>query len=316
MFGRLFGAPGQKVAAAPPRVDAGSRIYAVGDIHGRLDLLREIDARIQDDAARAPASRNIVVYLGDYIDRGEHSREVIDWLIDSPLPAFERVLLLGNHEDSLLQFLGDVQIGPAWLAYGGVATLLSYGVDPPATNRELVRAQEELRSRLPAGHLAFMRRLQLCHVEGDYYFVHAGIRPGVALAAQVPQDMLWIREEFLASRQDFGKIVVPGHAWCFRTRRGHSSRHERGGPGWNAAAKRELCPLRRADDLRSGTDMLVRHRALPADAAGGARLFLPRMPQGPGGTTRGSAAARVIRPSRKKARTGPIPLSSIVPRSS
>ncbi len=89
--------------------------------------------------------------------------------------------------------------------------MLSYGIDPPAPDRELIRAQTELRARLPARHLAFMRRLKLSHVEGDYYFVHAGIRPGVALTAQAAQDLLWIRDEFLASRQDFGKIVVHGH---------------------------------------------------------------------------------------------------------
>jgi serine/threonine protein phosphatase 1 len=211
MFRNFFAAQRPKAVPPPPRIAAGRRIYAIGDIHGRVDLLREIDTRVQDDAARAPAERNTVIYLGDYIDRGAHSREVIDWLIDNPLPAFERVLLLGNHEDSLLQFLGDVQIGPSWLAYGGAATLLSYGIEPPTTDRELTRAQQELRDRLPSAHLAFMRSLKLCHAEGDYYFVHAGVRPGVALAAQAPQDMLWIRNEFLASREDFGKVVVHGH---------------------------------------------------------------------------------------------------------
>jgi len=211
MFGKFLGRRAPQAEIVLPRIADGSRLYAVGDIHGRLDLLREIDGRIRDDAAAAQAARNAVIYLGDYIDRGDQSREVVDWLIDNPLPGFERILLLGNHEESLLQFLTDVQIGPAWLAYGGGATLLSYGVKPPATDREFVRAQEELRGKLPARHLAFMRGLSLCHVEGDYYFVHAGIRPGVPLDAQRQEDMLWIRDEFLSSRQDFGKIVVHGH---------------------------------------------------------------------------------------------------------
>jgi serine/threonine protein phosphatase 1 len=211
MFDKFFGRRAQKAEIVLPRVADGTRLYAVGDIHGRLDLLREIDGRIRDDAAAARSARNTVIYLGDYIDRGDQSREVVDWLIDKPLPGFERVLLLGNHEDSLLQFLTDVQIGPAWLAYGGAATLLSYGVKPPSTDREFVRVQEELRDRLPSRHLAFMRGLALCHVEGDYYFVHAGIRPGVPLDLQKQEDMLWIRDEFLLSRQDFGKIVVHGH---------------------------------------------------------------------------------------------------------
>lgn len=211
MFNKFFGRQAHKAEVVPPKIADGTRLYAVGDIHGRLDLLCEIDGRIRDDAAAAQAARNTVVYLGDYIDRGDHSREVIDWLIDHPPRGFERVLLLGNHEDSLMQFLTDVQIGPAWLAYGGAATLHSYGIKPPTTDRDFVRVQGGLRDKLPPRHLSFMRDLALCHVEGDYFFVHAGIRPGVPLDAQRQEDMLWIRDEFLFSREDFGKIVVHGH---------------------------------------------------------------------------------------------------------
>jgi serine/threonine protein phosphatase 1 len=194
-------------AAVPP----GTRAYAIGDVHGRVDLLRALHQLIRDDAAARRASRNLVVYLGDYIDRGEDSAKVIDCLLDERLPGFAHVHLLGNHEDSLVQFVRDIQIGPAWLAYGGAATLRSYGVAPPVTSRDLIRAQAELRAALPKRHLDFMRNLPLCHVEGDYYFVHAGIRPSVKLAAQQPQDLLWIRDEFLSSTADFGKIVVHGH---------------------------------------------------------------------------------------------------------
>jgi serine/threonine protein phosphatase 1 len=211
MFAKLFGSRASKSAVVPPRIAEGTRLYAVGDIHGRLDLLSELERRIADDAAASGAARNAIVYLGDYIDRGDQSREVVDRLIDQPLPGFERALLLGNHEDSMLQFLVDVQIGPAWLGFGGAATLLSYGVRPPSSDRDLVRAQEELRAKLPERHLAFLRGLQLYHVEGDYYFVHAGVRPGVKLDDQRPSDLLWIRDEFLRSRRDFGKIVVHGH---------------------------------------------------------------------------------------------------------
>src|SRR5438105_1800889 len=134
MFARLFGNWSQQAVA--PSIGANARVYAVGDIHGRVDLLRAMNQMIHEDAYAAQAARNVVVYLGDYIDRGEASRQVIDCLIDEPLPGFERVHLLGNHEDSMLRFLGDIEIGPAWLAYGGVATLRSYGVDPPASDRE------------------------------------------------------------------------------------------------------------------------------------------------------------------------------------
>jgi serine/threonine protein phosphatase 1 len=211
MFAKLFTARAPKAKAVLPRVPDGTRAYAIGDIHGRLDLLVEIERRIADDAAASPAARHAVVYLGDYVDRGNQSREVVDRLIDLPLPGFERVLLLGNHEESMLQFLVDVQIGPAWLAYGGAATLLSYGIRPPDSDRDFVRVQEELRAKLPERHLAFLRGLKLRHVEGDYYFVHAGVRPGIPLDDQRPEDLLWIRDEFLLSPRDFGKIIVHGH---------------------------------------------------------------------------------------------------------
>ncbi len=211
MFARLF-AKGSPQPAGPPRIADGSRVYAVGDIHGRADLLRAINRMIREDAAAAPTARKIVVYLGDYVDRGDASCAVIDCLIDEKLPGFEHVHLLGNHEDSMLRFLGDLQIGPAWLAYGGAATLRSYGVVPPSSDRGLARVQSELRDKLPQRHLDFLRRLPLSHVEGDYCFVHAGMRPGVALDAQAPQDLLWIRDEFLDSTADFGKIVVHGHS--------------------------------------------------------------------------------------------------------
>src|SRR6185437_5581942 len=145
MLSKLFSKRSQ-LEGMPPRVADGTRVYAIGDIHGRVDLLRSLHQTIHEDAYAARAPRNVVVYLGDYIDRGAASREVIDCLIDEPLPGFERVHLLGNHEDSLLQFLGDLQVGPSWLAYGGAATLHSYGVAPPRSDRDLPRVQEALRA--------------------------------------------------------------------------------------------------------------------------------------------------------------------------
>jgi serine/threonine protein phosphatase 1 len=195
-----------------PTVPEGTRVYAVGDIHGRMDLLLRLKQLVHEDAYARQAPRNVVIYVGDYIDRGESSAQVIDCLLDEPLPGFESVHLLGNHEASLVQFLSDIQVGPAWLAYGGNATLMSYGIAPPRSDRDLVRVQGELRTALPARHLDFMRALKLTHVEGDYFFTHAGVRPGVTLAAQEPQDLLWIRDVFLSSTADFGKIVVHGHS--------------------------------------------------------------------------------------------------------
>jgi serine/threonine protein phosphatase 1 len=213
VLSRLMAAAGlrSKAEAPPPEVPAGTRVYAIGDIHGRLDLLRQLNRQIVDDAAIDPVPRNVVVYLGDFVDRGSESSGVIDCLLDEALPGFETVHLRGNHEDSMLQFLGDILIGPAWLSYGGAQTLESYGITRPRSDRDLIRAQGELRQVLPERHRAFLRRLKLTHVEGGYLFVHAGIRPGVPLERQAPQDMLWIRDEFLLSTTDFGKVVVHGH---------------------------------------------------------------------------------------------------------
>ncbi|HEX9491497.1 MAG TPA: serine/threonine protein phosphatase, partial [Stellaceae bacterium] len=134
--------------------------------------------------------------------------------LDEPLPSFESVYLKGNHEESLLCFLEDTAIGPAWLFYGGAQTLHSYGVRPPdapMNPRELARAQGELAERLPQRHRRFMQGLALTHEEGDYFFAHAGVRPGLPLDQQAAQDLLWIRDDFLLSEEHFGKIVVHGH---------------------------------------------------------------------------------------------------------
>ena len=199
------------VAATP----TGTRIYAIGDIHGRLDLLLRLQALIAGDAARSTAPRRVLVYIGDYIDRGPNSAGVLDLLLDRPLPGFEIVHLLGNHEDTLLQFPDDMSVGPSWLTYGGVQTLESYDIEvSPGSwrdERELRRLQGEVRRRVPRRHVEFMRNLPLTHLEGDYLFVHAGIRPGVPLERQERDDLLWIRDEFLRSSKDHGKIVVHGH---------------------------------------------------------------------------------------------------------
>lgn len=201
--------------SGPPRVPDGTRVYAIGDIHGRDDLLRELHGAIAGDAASAPEREKTVVYLGDYVDRGLESRRVIDLLLDEPIPGVAPRYLKGNHEDLMLRFLDDASVGPDWLELGGAATLYSYGVALPgllSDERTLVEAQRRLSEAVPARHLAFLRGLDLHHVAGDYLFVHAGIRPGVPLAAQAEEDLLWIREEFLVSTEDHGHVVVHGHS--------------------------------------------------------------------------------------------------------
>lgn len=212
MLSRLFGS--RTRAERHYSVPDGTRVYVIGDIHGRVDLLRSLHDMIRDDISARRPDRPVVVYLGDYIDRGEMSREVIDLLLDVPLTGAETVHLLGNHEDFMLTFLGDSSVGELWLTNGGDATMYSYGVGlPPVADREerhrLMRAT--LEEKLPAAHLDFLRTLKLTHVEGDYAFVHAGIKPGRSLEEQVPADVLWIRGEFLDSSADHEKCVVHGH---------------------------------------------------------------------------------------------------------
>lgn len=197
-----------------PRVPPGALVYAIGDIHGRADLLERLHDGIAADAGRQPPPRRLVVYLGDYVDRGPDSRGVIDLLLDRAPPALEAVHLLGNHERMMLDFLDEAGTGTMWLRNGGDATLRSYGIDCAAGESDAQRLRDlraALQDRLPSRHLDFLRSLSVTHVEGDYLFVHAGVRPGVSLAEQREEDMIWIRGTFLSSTLDHGKIVVHGH---------------------------------------------------------------------------------------------------------
>jgi len=197
------------------RPPADTRVYAVGDIHGHMDRLAELPALSAADAAAAPERRRVVGYGGDYFDRGPDSAGVIDRLIEQPLSGFFSVFLKGNHEDIVLQFLdGDLESGANWIAFGGDATLRSYGVachGPMPDYSELVAYQQAFVANFPARHRLFLESLALSHVEGDYAFVHAGVRPGRPLAAQHPADLMWIRDEFNDSDDDHGHVIVHGH---------------------------------------------------------------------------------------------------------
>jgi serine/threonine protein phosphatase 1 len=202
--------------ASNPEPPPGSRIYAIGDIHGRLDLLETLQANIVEDLAQNPVSRAVLIYLGDYVDRGPSSSAVIDRLINQPLPGFEIIHLKGNHEDFLLRFHNDGELGENWLMNGGGATLESYGVKDATDTFNVIWHLPEFRSAfcdaLPAEHLKFLNSLSLHHREGGYLFVHAGFRPGVPLEQQTPQDQMWIRDDFLFSDADFDALVVHGHS--------------------------------------------------------------------------------------------------------
>ena len=214
MLSRLFSRRAVPPATASSNVPDGSRVYAIGDIHGCVGLLKKLHALILEDAASHTGDRKVVIYLGDYIDRGPDSRAVVDLLIDEPLSGFESIHLKGNHEEILLRFLEDARVGADWLAYGGDATLYSYGVQPPdhAAANDILSAQKSLSDRLPTPHADFFRSLKIMHSEGGYAIVHAGVRANVPIEQQSVQDMLWIRDAFLESQADFGKIVVHGHS--------------------------------------------------------------------------------------------------------
>ncbi len=196
-----------------PKVPPNTRVYSIGDIHGRLDLLRKMHEMIEEDAAGYEGSL-ILVYLGDYIDRGDESKQVIDTLIESAPTGFDSVFLLGNHEQAMLDFLKHPHIAAPWLYFGGRQTLASYGIYVPAEVPvdEFEGLCNQFSDILPDLHLTFLNGCRLYHIEGDYCFVHAGIRPGIPIKRQRKDDLLWIRGEFINSREMHSHVVVHGHS--------------------------------------------------------------------------------------------------------
>jgi serine/threonine protein phosphatase 1 len=191
------------------------RIYAIGDVHGHDGLLKALTSLVEkDDASRAPANRRVMIFVGDYIDRGPDSRGVVDFLLNGLPKHFEAFFLRGNHEDYLLRYLSGPSFDQGWFANGGVETLKSYGVDIAGGGFD-TWFTEETRDRfaavLPESHVRFYRETLISVRFGDYFFAHAGIRPGVPLELQKPQDLLWIRQEFLRHTGDFGAVIVHGH---------------------------------------------------------------------------------------------------------
>jgi serine/threonine protein phosphatase 1 len=216
MLRRLFGAAAKVL---PGRVPAGQAAYAIGDVHGRLDLLEVLLSRISKDARRHRADQaRSLVFLGDYIDRGSESRGVVERLLDDPMPGFAKIYLMGNHEEAMLAFLEGLSDGLDWLSFGGLETLMSYGVPLrafPRSEDAVLALRQALTEAVPQSHLEFFRSCTLHHSIGDYLFVHAGVRPGIALERQSPTDLMWIRDDFLRSKVPLrGRIVVHGHSIC------------------------------------------------------------------------------------------------------
>lgn len=208
----MLKSPRAKNSLARPRLPDGIRIYALSDIHGCSDLLRTMFAVIDRDLMTIGRRRAIHVFLGDYIDRGPDSSGTIDLLIDRAR-KHESIFLRGNHEEFLFEVLRNPEMLQNWRQYGGLQTLGSYGIQAPLNPS--VEEQKELISRLaltiPMHHRMFFERLRTSFVCGDFFFVHAGIRPGLPIARQREEDLLWIRDEFLLSEKAHEKYIVHGH---------------------------------------------------------------------------------------------------------
>jgi len=198
--------------AAVPTIEA-DVVYAVADIHGRVDLLDAMEIVIAGDIGAARPARPVICYLGDYIDRGPTSDQVIDRLSAPASDGLARVFLKGNHEDRMLDFLAaPAEHGTPWLKFGGRETLQSYGVTPPASDdADWGSIASELAGRLPERHRVFLDGMQLAMRWHGYLFVHAGLNPAGPAREQASRDLMWIREPFLSSDTDWGLRVVHGH---------------------------------------------------------------------------------------------------------
>lgn len=203
---RLAGRSRRGGSVVYPRIDRKTVIYAIGDVHGRADLLQRVQAAIDRDWQAKPAGRRLEIYLGDYVDRGPDSARVIAMLRARAM-ATKVLALLGNHEAVLLQFLDGRISDREWLDWGGAATALSYGVNParePILSAALTRA-------IPLEDMRFIRMLRPSFRYGPYFFAHAGVLPQRALDEQLANDLLWIRKPFLDHQGNFGAVVVHGH---------------------------------------------------------------------------------------------------------
>ncbi len=186
------------------------RVYAIGDIHGCIIELKSLFEDIQTDLKAYPVGEHVIVALGDYVDRGPDSRAVLDFLIEKQ-KTNPMICLCGNHDQRMLEFL-DIpeQVGNSFLHFGGQQLLSSYGVET-GDDKDIAALAHELKAVVPSSHLRFLDSLALSHREGDYFFAHAGVKPGIPLDEQEPGDLLWIRNEFLIHQGSFGVVVVHGH---------------------------------------------------------------------------------------------------------
>ncbi|WP_315918923.1 metallophosphoesterase family protein [Mesorhizobium sp. SP-1A] len=191
------------------RAPQGVRLYAIGDVHGRLDLLKAMHRAIRDEIERDRPSDWRIVHLGDYIDRGPDSKGVIDHLIAAREREPRNIMLIGNHEVGLQNFLAMPDVNGLFVRNGGDATARSYGVELPPDPGDVAR--KALAAAVPPEHVDFLSSLAYTHEAGDFFFCHAGIRPGVPLDRQDPHDLVWIRDPFLSWPGLHPRLIVHGH---------------------------------------------------------------------------------------------------------
>jgi serine/threonine protein phosphatase 1 len=193
------------------RVPQGLRVYAIGDVHGCLgELNRMLDLIAAD--CRTTALKTRLIFLGDLVDRGPDSAGVLDRLLSGELPGDQHRFLTGNHEEAMLRvWEGDGEVVPGWLRYGGVQTLESYGLSRSEIFKLGLDLPQRMREVVPQRHIDFLKSFKDQLRLGDYWFVHAGVRPGFAFDMQDANDLRWIREEFLSDERDHGAMVVHGH---------------------------------------------------------------------------------------------------------
>jgi len=199
---------------APAKTPDHHRLYVIGDIHGRVDLLDRLLAMIEADALKHAKKKLKLIFLGDYIDRGIDSRGVIERLMRDFAGKLEPIFIRGNHDEMFMQFMkGDLSISQSWLSLGGAAALASYGINSLSGigKGKLETLHRDVSAKVPPAHIEFLENTVLSVTYGDYYFVHAGVRPGTPFEKQRPVDQMGIRGDFLFSDFDFGKIIVHGH---------------------------------------------------------------------------------------------------------
>jgi serine/threonine protein phosphatase 1 len=204
----------RKAAPSPiGSVPDGQRFYAIGDIHGRLDLLEELLSAVDADNSVRGALDAQVIFLGDLIDRGPFSAQVVEFALQCERRQPSWRFLLGNHEEVFLKALsGDLKALAFFTRIGGRETILSYGIsEAEYRDSDYPELLALLLDRVPAEHIAFLERFEDLIVAGDYAFVHAGVRPNQSLSNQRTSDLRWIRAEFLEHRGEFEKIIVHGH---------------------------------------------------------------------------------------------------------